>query len=57
MMKADVLLKNGTVLDPSQDVFEASDIAFADGKVLKRGRDLELQESQPSRLSMLPARL
>ena len=43
MMKADVLLKNGTILDPSQDVFEASDIAFADGKVLKRGRDLELQ--------------
>ena len=40
-MKADVLLKNGTILDPSQEVFETGDIAFADAKVYKRGKNLE----------------
>ena len=39
-MKYDLLIKGGTVVDPSQDVNDLRDVGFVDGKVAALGRGL-----------------
>src|SRR6202521_2086862 len=40
-MSLDHILKNGRVIDPSQDLDLVTDVAFADGKVAAIGRGIE----------------
>ena len=42
----DVLIKNGTVMDPSQDLNAVRDVAFKDGKVATIGQGIETSESR-----------
>lgn len=38
--KADILLKNGIVLDPSQNLKQKADVRIVDGKIIEIGKDL-----------------
>lgn len=45
-MLYDLLLKGGIVLDPSQNLYEKKDVAFAAGKIVALNNDLPLSESK-----------
>lgn len=45
-MGCDLLLTNGTLIDPAQGIHAAKDVAFKDGKVLKVGDDLKTLETK-----------
>ena len=45
-MVCDLLLTNGTLIDPAQGVHGVRDVAFKDGKVLKVGDDLKALETR-----------
>ena len=45
-MKYDLLLKGGTLIDPSQNIHSAKDIAFTHGSVTAIGDDLPVSEAE-----------
>ena len=45
MADYDLLLTNGRVLDPSQNMDMITDIAFKDGKVIKIGNSLDVTKA------------
>ena len=49
MADYDLLLTNGRVLDPSQNIDTITDIAFKDGKVIKIGNSLDTNKAKDIR--------
>ena len=45
-MKYDLVIKNGTLIDPAQGIHEQKDIAFSDGLVSKVGDDVSSTEAR-----------
>ena len=49
MAKYDLLLTNGRILDPSQDIDSVADIAFKNGKVLEIATTLDKEKASQVR--------
>ena len=45
-MKYDLLIENGTLIDPSQGIHASSDVAFAAGRVAAIGEDLDAADAR-----------
>ena len=48
-MAFDLILRNGRVIDPSQNLDRVADVAFAGGKVAKVGERLESEGAEVRR--------
>lgn len=44
--KADLIIRNGRVIDPANNLDEIADVAVKDGKILLVGKDLEIPAAE-----------
>lgn len=44
--KADLIIRNGRVIDPANNLDEIADVAVKDGKILLVGKDLEIAAAE-----------